>query len=525
MPDADLEAGLDEAKKKPRYFAVITKGQTIVKMIVQKKPIKEGDIASAKRDFKGNGSVTGICTRSGAQMVLQVQGEEPTLKPIKIKEYISEETGATVKPEWQIVTELAEIPDSEDQKSNSSVESTKPGEKAADSEKPPSEGIVGATDEQKKTPTDSQATPPPDDSKFEAIRAALKETKGKIQQALVAGPQHKDQILGLVGTVKGHLDNKNELAMSSFRELVALLATVLQSRPAEVKETQPEVQTEDRRAHFEKIIQSITDTVSQFPADHPRKGDLTTAILSIEKQAKSDVEKAITLATGLLKWAAEELAKTAETGKFDALKTRLEPEMLKAQKANPDAATALGNIWNHAVEQADAGNDDKAAAAFERLEKAIADALAKAPQTDVERFGTTAGLVAGRRKELEKFFAARFATAEASTEGLVSSVEQAITEKVPDENPKYLAAAVQSAIDEKYEKVRAELEKPLADEGTTAAEIVAVVEKLRAEVASDELLAVLKRAKSELGVEADVSADFDSLFNDVLDKVNMKAAA
>lgn len=28
-----------------------------------------------------------------------------------------------------------------------------------------------------------------------------------------------------------------------------------------------------------------------------------------------------------------------------------------------------------------------------------------------------------------------------------------------------------------------------------------------------------------LGVEADVSADFDSLFNDVLDKVNMKAAA
>src|SRR5882724_8510756 len=103
MADADLDAGLDEAKKQPRHFAIICKGQSIVKMIVQKKRVKEGDIAYAKREFKGNASIVGVCTRTGAQLVLQVVGEEPALKALKVKEFINEETGASVKPEWQVV--------------------------------------------------------------------------------------------------------------------------------------------------------------------------------------------------------------------------------------------------------------------------------------------------------------------------------------------------------------------------------------------------------------------------------------
>src|SRR5262245_30589211 len=205
MADTDLDAGLDEAKKNPRYFAVITKGQTIVKMIVQKKQIKDGDLQYAKREFKGNDSILGVCTRSGAQLILQVHGAEPTLKPNKIKDFIIGETGSTVKPEWQVVTELAKVPDSEEQKSDSSAEPRVQNKKTEDPEKPLGGGIVAATDEQKNTSTDSRESTPPDDSKLEAIHVALKEAKGKIQQALVAGPQHKEQILGLVGAVKGYL--------------------------------------------------------------------------------------------------------------------------------------------------------------------------------------------------------------------------------------------------------------------------------------------------------------------------------
>jgi hypothetical protein len=115
LSDADLDAGLDEAKKKPRYFAIITKGQTIVKMIVQKKRIKEGDIQYAKREFKGNAQIAGVCTRSGSELILQVENEEPTLKAIKVKEFITEQTGATVKPQWQVVAALSAVPDDDDE--------------------------------------------------------------------------------------------------------------------------------------------------------------------------------------------------------------------------------------------------------------------------------------------------------------------------------------------------------------------------------------------------------------------------
>jgi len=114
LSDADLDDGLDEAKKKPRYFAIITKGQTIVKMIVQKKRIKDGDIQFARREFGGNAEITGVCVRNGSEVLLQVVEKEPTLKVIKVKEFITEQTGATVKPQWQVVTALTAVPDDED---------------------------------------------------------------------------------------------------------------------------------------------------------------------------------------------------------------------------------------------------------------------------------------------------------------------------------------------------------------------------------------------------------------------------
>lgn len=307
-----------------------------------------------------------------------------------------------------------------------------------------------------------------------------------------------------------------------------------ESTETEAQEAAKELSADDLRKQLaelrieleKRVGDAEPDQLSEVTALQEKAAPLDKeASTNIEADKLVDAAASIEALRKLLdgKSAAEPAA--SDSGKFDALKARLEPELLKAQKANPDAATSLGNTWNYAVEQADEGNDDKATAAFQRLEKAIAEALAGAPKTDAEKFGIAEGLVAERRKQLEKFFAARLATAEASTEGAVSSVEKAISETVPDEDPKFLAAAVQSALDEKYEEVLAALEKPLASKDSTPEEITALVEKLRAELAGDELLEALARAKSELGVEADVKADFDSLLDDVLDKVNDKAAA
>jgi hypothetical protein len=111
MPDTDLHARLNEANEQPRYFALIMKGQTIVKMIVQKKPIKEGDIQYAKRENGGNGSISGVCIRTGSQIVMQVVEPEPALHPTKVRDFIIEETGNTLKPQWQVVAALPNIPD------------------------------------------------------------------------------------------------------------------------------------------------------------------------------------------------------------------------------------------------------------------------------------------------------------------------------------------------------------------------------------------------------------------------------
>ena len=105
MADTELEDGLEEAKKKPRYYAIIYQGSKIVKMIVQKLPIKEGDIQYARREFDGNASIEGICSHDGTALTLQVLEKEPELSTKKIKDFISEETGLPLNPKWQVVTE------------------------------------------------------------------------------------------------------------------------------------------------------------------------------------------------------------------------------------------------------------------------------------------------------------------------------------------------------------------------------------------------------------------------------------
>ena len=44
-------------RKKPRNFAIIAKGQNVLKLLVDKKPIKEGALVKAKKEVQGNAIV------------------------------------------------------------------------------------------------------------------------------------------------------------------------------------------------------------------------------------------------------------------------------------------------------------------------------------------------------------------------------------------------------------------------------------------------------------------------------------
>ncbi len=112
--DKDLCDGLQQArKKKPRYFAVIAKGPDVVGMIVQKKLISAGLAQKAKAESKGNLVIEGVCHGEGVELVFEVVGEEPSILPKKIKDFIAERTELTLKARWAAVPQLTAVVDEE----------------------------------------------------------------------------------------------------------------------------------------------------------------------------------------------------------------------------------------------------------------------------------------------------------------------------------------------------------------------------------------------------------------------------
>lgn len=113
--DDELVEGLKQAKKSPRNFALIAKGAAPLKLLVQKKRFRDGDLMKAKTEAKGNLVITGVLLASGADFAFQVVGEEPAIKPIKLKELIAEQAGMPVKPRFEVVTELPEVSEADDE--------------------------------------------------------------------------------------------------------------------------------------------------------------------------------------------------------------------------------------------------------------------------------------------------------------------------------------------------------------------------------------------------------------------------
>jgi hypothetical protein len=211
--DEDLYAGLLQAKEKPRYFAIISKGADVLKMVVQKKWIKDAEIQQLRREFKGNNSIFGVCFRNGPELVLQIVGEEPALKLLKIKDFITEQTGASVKPQWQLVAALPDIGEDHESAVIEGAEATSEGAAA------PQVSVAASS------------------SNADKVRKALEDARPKIEQALAARPELKNEILALINRIKQELaagrDN-GETATASFRELVTLLGSARKSEEAPV---------------------------------------------------------------------------------------------------------------------------------------------------------------------------------------------------------------------------------------------------------------------------------------------------
>jgi hypothetical protein len=97
----DLKTALVQAKKKPRFFAIIIKGPEVLSLMVQKKPFRDSLLRSERREEGGKEVVEGICQGDGGtDLIFKVEGKAPKVKKSSLRKYISDETGLMLKPRF-----------------------------------------------------------------------------------------------------------------------------------------------------------------------------------------------------------------------------------------------------------------------------------------------------------------------------------------------------------------------------------------------------------------------------------------
>jgi hypothetical protein len=207
--DEDLLDGLQQAKKKkPRHFAMITKGPDVVGLIVQKKKILEGQVQKAKKEFKGNQIIQGVCQGQGVELTFEVVGEEPSIKPIKIKEFIGERTELTVKPSWAVVPALTEVTEVEEDGSAEAPPAAPPPPVASQPAVPPV----------------APPAPPADGDPLAALAVKMKQLTPAVQAAIVANPARKGELLAPVSAFQNQVKAKD--AAGAQQSLVAIAKLV-----------------------------------------------------------------------------------------------------------------------------------------------------------------------------------------------------------------------------------------------------------------------------------------------------------
>ena len=203
--DKDLQKSLQEARKKPRNFALVAKGANCLKLVVSKKPIRDGEVQKAKKEYQGNATYRGVVTAGdGAELVFQVVGELPPIQEAKLKTFINGETGLTLKARFEVVNELVEIDDSEESESEGQEATTSPN----------------ATTEIPSPPN----APPPDDSLGRQIIAALNKLTPSLKVALAAHPERKQDLLQPVASIQQNVQNNHsDTAKTQLLELGRLI--------------------------------------------------------------------------------------------------------------------------------------------------------------------------------------------------------------------------------------------------------------------------------------------------------------
>lgn len=304
--DKDLMKSLQQARKKPRNFAIVAKGSTVLKLIVSKKPIKDGELLKAKKEVGGNAIVKGVVTSGdGPELLFQV-AEEVSLQEPKFKTFIKEQTGLPLKPRFVVVSSLQEVDDED-------VEEELQGELPEEQEGQEQEH------EQQPTPTEKQTEPEQVTAAVdkgpsaEQLVAALNKLAPAIKQAVAAHPNRKDEILKPVAAFQKYV-KANEL--SPAKEALLQVGAVLKS--LKVESTQAPVEPAPVEPKPEDPAQKVWE--NRWP-------EVESAYLGVLPGQPSEADKLRAIAGY-----AQEQAAAGQYAKGVAALDRLQP-MVRAAEA------------------------------------------------------------------------------------------------------------------------------------------------------------------------------------------------
>lgn len=273
--DKDLAKALQVAKKKPRNFAIITKGANVLKLLVDKKPIKDGTLLKAKKEVSGNAIVKGVVSGAGAELVFQVV-EEPSIAEPKLKKFITDTTRLTLKPRFEVVATVQEVDD------DSSDEAV-----VTDSAEVAPEPIAA--------PEPGTSAPPPSGPSADQLIAALNKLSPAISQAVADHPDRKAEILKPVATFQAHI-KAGELSQAKqvLLEVGELLKTL---KAASVEAPAPPESAPEAPAQpdLENLLGELVAKMSKLApliqsvatANPTRKADLAKSVAAFKEQIQA----------------------------------------------------------------------------------------------------------------------------------------------------------------------------------------------------------------------------------------------
>jgi hypothetical protein len=330
--DKELTKALQKAKKSPRNFAIISKGPNVLKLIVDKKPLKSGDLKEAKKKYEGNAIVEGVVLGGeGTELVFQVR-EEPSVGENKLKKFISEETGLPLKPSFVVVQKLAEVPVDEEEESSESSSAEQATGKGEVVDREPAENPPAGTS----APGES---PAPDAAAASRLMGALNSLSGAIKQAAAANPAGKQELLALVSRFQTQIKQADldeaQASLAAIRELVAT-AVAASGDPARSDADQAADRAGDEAKRLMAELNGLAADIKTATAANPAaKADLVKMMTQFQAQVKSrELEAAQASLAGIR----EILA--AASGDADSNEQN---EAEETDGEELDLATALGN--------------------------------------------------------------------------------------------------------------------------------------------------------------------------------------